>query len=407
MEHHFAQRIGRVRPSAIRQLLQLGDDPSITSFGGGYPDPTLFPLDQLRSVYDHVLREQGRTALQYTATAGIPELRERIEDRMGRDGVDCSAEDVLVLQGAQQGLDLVAKLLINSGDVIITENPTFLGALVAFAPYEPDYAPVTMDKDGIDTDLLEWVLANTPRAKFIYVIPDFQNPTGVTLSLERRHRLLELANQHDIIVLEDTPYRELRFEGEQLPTLKSLDTEGRVIHLGSFSKTLAPGVRMGYAVASPTILTKLELLKLAADTQSSTLNMTATARFLTEFDLDAHLEAVRPVYRAKRDAMLSTMAETFPADVKYTRPQGGLFTWVTFPEDFDSARFMAEYSLPQARVAYVPGGTFFPMTQAAHYARFSYASVQQEEMVAGVRRLGHLLTGSGDARRSSLSSTLP
>ena len=398
MEHHFAQRIAQVRPSAIRQLLQLGDDATITSFGGGYPDPALFPLEQLREVYQRVLREQGRTALQYTATAGIPVLRERIADRMVRDGVDCGAEDVLVLQGAQQGLDLVAKLLIDPGDVIITENPTFLGALVAFTPYEPGYAPVALDEDGMDMDSLERALARTPRAKFIYVIPDFQNPTGVTLSTERRHRLLELANQHDILVLEDTPYRELRFEGKQLPTLKSLDTEGRVIHLGSFSKTLAPGLRMGYAVADPAILAKLELLKLAADTQSSTLNMTATARFLSEFDLDAHLEAVRPVYRAKRDAMLSAMAETFPADVHFTRPQGGLFTWATFPEGFDAARFMSESSLPQARVAYVPGETFFPTTQAPHHARFSYASVPEEEMVAGVSRLGHLLAGSREGQ---------
>lgn len=398
MDHHFAQRIRRVRPSAIRQLLQLGDDPSITSFGGGYPDPGLFPVAQLREVYDHVLREQGRTALQYTGTAGIPALRAQIAERMVRYGSTCDADDVLVLQGAQQGLDLVAKLLINPGDVIVTENPTFLGALVAFNPNEPDYAPVALDEDGMDMESLEQVLTDTPRAKFIYVIPDFQNPTGVTLSTQRRRRLLELAHQHDLIVLEDTPYRELRFEGEQLPTLHSLDTEGRVIHLGSFSKTLAPGLRMGYAVAHRSILAKLELLKLAADTQSSTLNMTATARFLTEFDLDAHLEAVRPAYRAKRDAMLGAMAESFPAGVQFTRPEGGLFTWVTFREGFDAAGFMAEQVLPKARVAYVPGETFFPTTspatQASHYARFSYASVPHEQMVAGIRRLGDLLAAS-------------
>ena len=294
-------------------------------------------------------------------------------------------------RGAQQGLDLVAKLLINPGDVIVTENPTFLGALIAFNPCQPEYAAVDMDSEGMDVDALEATLRSTENVKFIYVIPDFQNPTGVTLSLERRRRLIELANEYDVLILEDSPYRELRFEGQQLPTLRSLDTENRVIHLGSFSKILAPGVRLGWVSAAPEILDKLGLLKLAADTQSSTLNMTATTRFLESFDIDAHIERARAVYRAKRDLMLSSMAEHFPAEVAVTTPEGGLFTWVTFPEGFDAEAFMAEHALPEAGVAYVPGGSFFPAEQRSNYARFSYSGQSDEEMVDALTRLGGIL----------------
>ena len=392
MGFRFADRIERVRPSAIRELLRLGDDPSITSFGGGYPDPALFPVDELHAVYAELLTADRRGTLQYTASVGLPALRRLVAERMRREGVDCDLDDVLILQGAQQGLDLAGKLMINPGDVVVTENPTFLGALIAFHPYEPRYAPVRTDGSGLDVDALEEVLATTPDARFVYVIPDFQNPRGVTLSLPRRHRLIELANRYDVAVLEDTPYRELRFEGEQVPTLKSLDTEGRVIHLGSFSKTLAPGLRMGWAVARPDLLEKLGLLKLAADTQSSTLNMHAVARFLERFDIDAHVARVRAAYRAKRDVMLAAMEEHFPDGVTFTRPEGGLFTWVSFPEGFDSAAFMAERALPEARVAYVPGGTFFPATDVPNHARFCYSGVPEQQMVDGIRRLGALLT---------------
>ncbi|MGO2601766.1 MAG: PLP-dependent aminotransferase family protein, partial [Brevibacterium aurantiacum] len=260
-----------------------------------------------------------------------------------------------------------------------------------FNPCQPEYAAVDMDSEGMDVHGLEATLRSTENVKFIYVIPDFQNPTGVTLSLERRRRLIELANEYDVLILEDSPYRELRFEGQQLPTLRSLDTENRVIHLGSFSKILAPGVRLGWVSAAPEILDKLGLLKLAADTQSSTLNMTATTRFLESFDIDAHIERARAVYRAKRDLMLSSMAEHFPAEVAVTTPEGGLFTWVTFPEGFDAEAFMAEHALPEAGVAYVPGGSFFPAEQRSNYARFSYSGQSDEEMVDALTRLGGIL----------------
>jgi 2-aminoadipate transaminase len=381
----------RVQPSAIRELLQLGTDPSLISFGGGYPDPALFPVAELAEVYAELLVPEHVDSLQYTASVGLSLLREQVAERLSKDGIVCTAADVLIIQGAQQGLDLAARMMIDPGDVVITEDPTFLGALIAFNPYEPAYATVCSDEDGMDTDDLERVLAIEPGAKLIYVVPDFANPTGTTLSLPRRQRLVELANQHDVMIIEDTPYRPLRYSGDHLPTLKSMDTEGRVLHLGSFSKILAPGMRLGWAVASAGILERLSLLKLAADTQSSTLNMAAASAYLARFDLDAHIASSVPVYRHKRDLMLTTMAKTFPDGVTWTEPDGGLFTWLTFPAGFDAAAFMAERLLPEAKVAFVPGATFFPVEQQPNHARVSFSGVLDERLVRGVTAIGNLL----------------
>ena len=391
MTIRYASRMSRVHPSAIRELLRLGGDPDIISFGGGYPDPALFPVTELHEVYARLLVPEHAAALQYTASNGLPRLRAQVADRLTRDGISCTAEDVLIIQGGQQGLDLAAKLVVNAGDVIVTENPTFLGALIAFAPTEPRYAAVRTDADGMDTDHLEEVLAGHKDAKMIYTVPDFQNPTGITMSLDRRHRLIELANVYGLLVVEDTPYRPLRYEGTSQPTLKSLDTEGRVLHLGSFSKILAPGLRLGWAVASPDILERLALLKLAADTQNSTLNMAATSDYLSRYNIDAHIARAVPVYRHKRDLMLATMAERFPDDVQFTEPDGGLFVWLTFPAGFDATEFMADTLLPEAKVAYVPGATFFPVEQEPNHARLSFSGVPDERLVRGITELGRLL----------------
>lgn len=391
MSTRFASRMRHVKPSAIRELLRLGADPSIMAFGGGYPDATLFPLAGLDDVFHSAIAERGRESLQYTVSNGSPRLREQVAARMMRDGICCDADEVLILQGGQQGLDLVAKMLVDQGDVIITENPTFLGALIAFNPCEPRYVGVTMDGDGMDMEALKTVLRREPRAKLLYTVPDFQNPTGVTMSLPRRQQLIELANRFDLIVLEDTPYRELRYEGEALPPLKSLDAEGRVIFLGSFSKILAPGLRVGWAVASPEIIGQLGLLKLAADTQCSTLNMAAVSLFLDRYDVDAHIGTIRTTYRRKKNLMLDTIRRHFPQEVSCTDPQGGMFTWLTFPQGFDAGRFMSEHALPEAKVAYVPGATFFPTVQEANYARVSYSSPPDEVIVRGMTALGELL----------------
>jgi DNA-binding transcriptional MocR family regulator len=388
----FARRAQRVEPSAIREFLSLAGDPRITSFAGGYPDPTLFPIDELHKIYDELLTPENASALQYTSSDGLPELRALVAARLTADGMPSTADGVLITQGGQQGLDLTAKLFVDAGDVIVTERPTFLGALIAFNPCEPAYRSVPMDDDGMDTDALEEVLRTTDRVKIVYTVPDYQNPTGRTMTLERRRRLIELAEEHDVIILEDTPYRELRYEGPRAPTIKSLDTHGRVIHLGSFSKILAPGLRLGWALASPEIREKLALLKLAADTQNGTLNMRAAAAYLAGNDVEQHIAGMLPAYRHKRDLMLATMEEHFPPGITWTRAQGGLFTWATFPEQLDVAAFQRDVLIPRSGVIVVPGAPFFSERPEANHARMSFSGVPDDRLVAGVRSMGALLT---------------
>jgi len=388
----FARRAERVQPSAIREFLALAGQPGITSFAGGYPDPTLFPMRELHGIYDALLTDGNASALQYTASEGLPELRALVAARLSADGMPCTADDVLITQGGQQGLDLTAKLFVDAGDVIVTERPTFLGALIAFNPCEPDYRSVPMDDEGMDTDALEQVLRTTDRVKLVYTVPDHQNPTGRTMSLARRRRLVELAEEFDVVVLEDTPYRELRYEGERLATIKSLDTTGRVVHLGSFSKILAPGLRLGWALATPEIREKLALLKLAADTQNGTLNMRAAAAYLGGYDIEGHIAGMLPTYRHQRDLMLASLQEHFPPGITWTRANGGLFTWVTFPAGLDMAAFQRDVLIPQAGVIVVPGTPFFADRPEANHARMSYSGVPDDRLVEGVRRMGALLT---------------
>jgi DNA-binding transcriptional MocR family regulator len=306
------------------------------------------------------------------------------------------AADVLITQGGQQGLDLVAKLLLDPGDVVITENPTFLGALIAFNPYQPRYVTVPTDADGLDTDALLALLtgwpATQPPPKLLYVVPEFQNPTGTSLSLPRRRQLVELAGRFGFVILEDTPYRELRYEGERLPTLRSLAPDHRVIHLGSFSKILAPSMRLGWATAQPEVLERLTLLKTATDTQCSTLNMAATSAYLDRFDIDAHIDHINASYRRKRDLTLDAIATWFPPTVTCTRAQGGLFTWASFPAGFDAAAFMRDRMLPEAKVAWVPGATFFPVHEEPNHARLSFSALPEDRLTGGLERLGRLLT---------------
>ena len=389
----FASRVQKVQSSAIRDLLRYGNDPGVISFGGGFPDPSLFPAEKLQAVYDRLFADHSRRALQYTVSDGIPELRAQIAGLMTTEGTPCGMDDVLVLQGAQQGLDLAAKMMLEPGDTVIVEDPTFLGALIAFNVFEPTYATVGMDAEGMDTDQLEAVLRRTPRAKMIYTVPDFQNPTGVTMSLARRQRLIELANEFDVLVLEDSAYRSLRFEGAALPTLKSLDTQGRVLYLGSFSKILAPGMRLGWAVAEGEVLGKLARLKLAADTQCSTLNMMAASLYLKTYSLEEHIAELCAAYKRKRGLMFEVLDSAFPESVAYTRAEGGLFTWLSFPEGFDTTRFMLDEALPLAKVVYVPGAPFYALAPETNHARFNFSALPEEQLVRGMTRLGELFCG--------------
>ena len=388
---NLSRRMDRVVPNAVGELLRAGADPTITSFAGGYPDGSLFPSEKLGAIYAELVGSRGSDALQYTVSDGMPKLRQQIAARLTAQGTAAAAEQVLVLQGSQQGLDLIAKMMVDPGDLVITERPTFMGALIAFDPFGPRYRGIAMDGEGMKMDDLERLLKQERSAKFIYTIPDFQNPSGVSMSAARRKRLVELANEHDVIIIEDTAYREVRFEGEAPPTIKSFDSEGRVVLLGSFSKILSPGMRLGYALASGTMLEKLSILKLAADTQCSTVNMMAASMFLDRHDMNAHIETLRSAYLRKKNLMLSMIRQHFPQEVVATDPEGGLFTWATFPQDFDTERFMREHALPHAHVAYVPGACFFCEATEQNHARFNYSGQSDERIASGMTALGKRL----------------
>lgn len=382
-----ASRMRLVKPSAIRELLALADDPDTISFGGGYPDPTMFPLEELAEAYREAILTQGAMALQYTHTEGIPMLRDQIAERMRADGVPCEATNIMIIQGAQQAIDLAGKMWLNPGDVVITENPTFLGGLVGLNPYEPEYRAVRTDTDGMDPDHLEEILTTTPHAKLIYTVPDFHNPTGYTLSLERRKRIVELAAEHDVIILEDTPYREMYFTDSPLPTLKSFDTTGHVYHIGSFSKTLAPGIRTGWMVADPHDIEQLALLKLATDTQNSTLNMAAVSLYLARSDYDGQLERIRNHYATKRDHTVTELRRHLPEDITYSVPAGGLFLWLTFPDHINTDAFLREHLIPKHKVAFVPGSSFFAEEAELQHGRLGFPTLPFDRITEGIQRI--------------------
>ncbi|MFA5577251.1 MAG: PLP-dependent aminotransferase family protein [Tissierellaceae bacterium] len=389
MSLNYAKRMDNIKASEIRELLKLTQQPNIISFAGGMPASESFPLEELLKINRDVLENQGTVALQYGPTEGYAPLREAIAKRLAKLSVEAKADDVLITSGSQQGLDFAAKIFINPGDVIVCESPTYLGAINAFKAYEPKFVEVETDDDGMDMEELDRVLSSTENVKFIYVIPDFQNPSGKTWSVDRRKKLVELANKYNVAIIEDNPYGELRFEGEILPAIKHYDTEGRVAFLGTFSKIFSPGVRLGWVVAEPEFLNKFILVKQGADLQSSTISQLELSRFLELYDMDAHIQKIIDLYRVRRDVMLKTMEEEFPKEVKYTYPNGGLFTWVVLP-DYMNARELAIKAL-EKNVAYVPGGSFYPNGGNENTMRLNYSSMNEEKIKEGITSLAQVI----------------
>ncbi len=385
----FASRMDNIKSSAIRELLKLTEIPDIISFAGGLPAPELFPVKEMQEVCVRVLEEDGKAALQYSTTEGFLPLRAKIAKQMSHLGMTCDAQNVLMTSGSQQGLEFTGKIFINEGDTVICESPSYLGALNAFKAYLPKFVEIPMDEDGMLIDELEKALEAHPDAKFIYTIPDFQNPTGRTMSLERRKRLMELAIKYEIPVVEDNPYGELRFEGEMLPSIKSFDTKGLVIHLGTFSKIFAPGLRLGWVVADTEVLQQYIKVKQGADLQCSTIAQREVDKFLEMFKLDDHIEKIKNVYRKRRDLMIETMRKEFPANVTFTVPQGGLFAWATLPEGQDAAHVL-KLALEE-KVAFVPGEPFYPNGGHANTCRLNYSNMPEDKIVEGIKRLGKVL----------------
>jgi len=393
----YALRTKGIKSSAIRELLKLTQNPEVISFAGGLPASDFFPIERFEEACRKVLEKNAAAALQYGETEGYGPLRDMIARHTSRYGIKAQTENVLITTGSQQALDLIGKLLINLGDRILVEAPTYLGALQAFSAYGAEYLSVPCDEDGLRIDLLEAPLRAGP--KFMYVLPNFQNPGGTTLAEDRRRTLVLLADRYGIPIVEDDPYGQLRYEGEHLPSLVVLDREnvprdsgytlGNVIYLSTFSKTLAPGLRLGWIVAPPEVIAKLAQLKQGTDLHTSTFAQVVAYEVARDNFLDEHVKRLRVVYRERRDVMLEALAQTFPTEVTWTRPKGGLFLWVTLAKGMDANELFKE-ALKQ-NVAFVPGDSFFAPDglgeESNRHLRLNFSHARPEEIREGIRRL--------------------
>ena len=387
MQTSFASRMSILRASDIREILKVTLNPDMISFAGGLPAPELFPNLAIARIAEEILRTRARVALQYSPTEGIQPLREQIANRMNTLwSTHFGAEDILVTTGSQQGLDLIAKLWIDEGDAVICESPTYLGAVMAFNVFKPRWVEVATDADGMDLAALEHALRTGERVKMIYVVPNYQNPTGRTWSFERRRGLLALAQRYGVQIIEDNPYGELTFEGEPPRAIQAMDNEGLVLTLGTFSKIFCPGLRIGWIAAHRAILDKLVVLKQAADLHSSTLDQMIASVYLQTYDIEKDLVQKREVYRQRRDAMLAALETEMPPGVTVTHPKGGLFLWLELPEAVDARRLL-RISLDRG-VAFVPGESFFPNTQRKNTLRLNFSNMPEPRIAEGIHRLG-------------------
>jgi len=391
----YALRTKGITSSQIRELLKFTQRPGMISFGGGLPAPDVFPVQRFEEACRKVLSEQATLALQYGETEGYQPLRELIANNMARYGIKAKVENVLITSGSQQALDLIGKLFINRGDRVLLEAPTYLGALQAFNVYGAEYVSVPIDENGLRTDMLEEPLRSGP--KFMYVLPNFQNPAGTTLSEVRRHELVLIADRYGIPIVEDDPYGQLRYEGEHLPSLVVLDREnlrrddgysiGNVIYLSTFSKTLAPGLRLGWIVAPPEVISKLTQLKQGADLHTSTFTQFVAYEVARDGFLDQHVKLIRKTYRERRDVMLQALKEFFPPAVAWTHPKGGLFLWVTLPDGLDMQAVFR--SAIEQNVAFVPGDSFYANDgrEGSRHMRLNFSNAAPEQIREGIRRL--------------------
>lgn len=390
MEYQLATRMSHLKASEIREILKITEKPEVISFAGGLPAPELFPVEEIKEVNRIVLEEDGTKALQYTTTEGFEPLRKWIANRMNaRLGTNYEFDNILLTHGSQQALDLSGKVFLDKGDIVLCESPTYLAAISAFRAYECEFIEVPTDEEGMIPSELDKIIDNTERVKLIYAIPEFQNPTGRTWSIERRKHLVKTAARHQIVVIEDNPYGELRFEGETLPSLKSFDEIGCVISLGTFSKIFCPGYRIGWVAGDKELIKKYVLVKQGTDLQCNTSAQREIAKYLTNYNIDDHIDKIREVYRQRRNLLVKTMEEFFPEGIIFTKPEGGLFAWVILPA-YMNAREVLERSL-QKNVAFVPGGSFFPNGGNENTLRLNFSNMPEERIVEGIKRLAEVL----------------
>ena len=392
MEYNFSKKLAELKPSAIREIFKSLSDPTIISFAAGNPSPESFPVNDLARLSAEIFENEASFALQYGITEGYTPLREAItarqKSRFGESMVK-DTDTTLVVTGGQQGLELSCKAFCNEGDAVICENPSFIGALNAFRSNGVKTIGVDMEDDGINLEKLEETLKNTKNAKLLYLIPTFQNPSGTCMSLEKRLAVLELAKKYGIVILEDNPYGELRFAGKDIPTIKSLDTEGLVIYCSSFSKILSAGMRIGFIIAPNEIASKMVVAKQVEDVHTNLFFQMLCHKYITTCDLDAHIAKINDLYRRKCNLMLECLDREMPKEITYTRPEGGLFIWCTLPEGYDSAEF-ARFAVTK-KLAVVPGSAFNCDTEApSNSFRLNYSTPTDEQIEAGIKILGEI-----------------
>ena len=396
-EYRYAHRMQNMKSSVIRELLKLTEQPDIISFGGGLPAPEVFPLKEFREACNYVLENFGPQSLQYSTTEGYRPLREMIARHTARYSVEVTADNILITSGSQQALDFIGRLFLNRGDYIVVESPTYLGALQAWNSYGAQYIPVRADENGMVVDELEAALRIGP--KFIYVLPNFQNPSGSTLSLERRKKLVELADKYGVPIVEDDPYGQLRYEGEHIPSVVSLDSEyrgpngghysGNVIYLSTFSKLLAPGLRLAWVIAPEQVIRKLVTTKQGADLHTASFNQYVAYEVAKGGFLDEHVKTIRAVYKERRDVMLEMMEEMFPAGMRWSHPMGGMFLWGIMPEDMDATEVLKR--AVEKKVAFVPGEAFHATGGGKNTMRLNFSYSAPETIREGIARLGDTL----------------
>lgn len=388
MEYVFSNKIASLAPSAIREILKATSDPAMIPLAAGNPAPEAFPVDAVRAVTKDILEKEPITALQYGVTEGYTPLREKVREWVkARENIGTPDDTLLIVSGATQVMDLMTKVLCNEGDTVICEDPSFIGSLNCFRSYGCKLCGVPVEADGMDVNALEEALKTEKNVKFIYTIPNFQNPSGATMSLAKRKRLYELARQYGVMILEDNPYGELIVEGEKLPCIKSMDTDGIVVYAGSFSKILSPGLRVAYALAPAPVAAKMTVGKQASDVHTPVLNQMIVYEWLTRYDIDAHIEKLRAIYRKKLNLMCDAIDKYLGDFVTYVRPAGGLFVWCSLPKEVDMLDFVQKGV--EHNVAVVPGNAFLTDDHMiSHEIRLNFSTPTDDKIVEGVQALG-------------------
>lgn len=391
MNYKISDKFVSMKPSAIREIFKSLGKPGAISFAAGNPSPESFPVEDIRRISADILLEEPVTALQYGITEGYPKLREQVKSRLKRIyGIGTEDDDTIIVTGGQQGIELTCKVMCNEGDVVICENPSFIGALNAFRSLGTKLVGVPLNDDGMDIAALEASLKANPRAKLLYTIPSFQNPAGITSTIENRKAVYELAQKYDIVIIEDNPYGDLRFEGENVPTYKSFDTDGRVVYCGSFSKILSAGIRIGTLTANKELVSKIVVAKQVEDVHTNVFFQMVCSRYIEQCDLEAHIEKIRVLYRHKASLMLEALDKYMPADASFTRPQGGIFLWCSLPEGYDLGEFVSRCS--EKNVFVVPGTAFLPdESEPTRSFRLNYSMPTDEEIEKGIKLLAEVI----------------